>query len=91
MGIWFLYQLPVWVTAALVAAILLVAMEAGYRVGKRKRLVTADCSPSEGGGVALASILALLGLVLAFTFSFTLSRFDSRKQAVGQEAKAISL
>jgi hypothetical protein len=89
MDIWVLYQLPVWATAVLVSATLLVAMEVGYRVGRRKYLATVECSPSEGGDVALASILALLGLVLAFTFSYTMSRFDSRKQAVLEEANAI--
>ena len=89
MDIWFLYQLPVWVTAVLVSIILLVVMEAGYQAGKRKRPAIAECDAGEGSDVALASILALLGLVLAFTYSFTLSRFDSRKHAVLDDANAI--
>jgi hypothetical protein len=89
MDIWFLYQLPVWVTAFVVSIILLVVMEAGYQAGKRKRLAIEECHAAEGSDVALASILALLGLVLAFTYSFTLSRFDSRKHAVLEEANAI--
>jgi hypothetical protein len=34
-------------------------------------------------------MLALLGLLLAFTYSFSLSRADMRKQAVINEANAI--
>lgn len=89
MDIWVVYDLPIWLTALFILTILLVSMEVGYRGGRRKWVATDECSPSEGSDVALASMLALLGLVLAFTYSFTLSRADSRKQAVLDEANAI--
>ncbi len=41
------------------------------------------------GDIALTAMFALLGLVLAFTYSFTISRADHRKQAVIDEANAI--
>jgi len=89
MDIWFLYQLPIWFTAVLISTIILLFLEAGYLIGKRKRLANGGCDATESSDVALTSILALLGLVLAFTYSFTMSRFDLRKQAVLQEANAI--
>lgn len=89
MDMWYLYDLPIWATGLLIAAALLVAMEMGYEVGKRKRLATTECDAAEGSDVALASVLALLGLVLAFTYSYTLSRQDARKQAVLEEANAL--
>jgi hypothetical protein len=41
-------------------------------------------------GYLLSAALALLGLLIAFTFSLALSRYDSRRLLVVQEANAIS-
>ncbi len=42
------------------------------------------------GDVTLGAMLALLGLLLAFTYAFGLGRADQRKQAIWNEANAIS-
>lgn len=89
MDIWSLYEFPVWVTALCVAVLFLVALEAGFRVGFWRRKDGAALPEDEGSDIALTSMLALLGLVLAFTYSFALSRADARKQAIINEANAI--
>ena len=45
--------------------------------------------PSGGIGSLEAAVFALLGLMIAFTFSGGLSRFDSRRSVVVEEANAI--
>lgn len=66
---------------ALLAA-MVVAGELGRRLGLRR---------AGGGslGVVDGAIFALLGLVLALTFSHSLSRFDQRRDLVAAESNAI--
>jgi hypothetical protein len=68
---------------------MLVSLEAGYRLGRRKRKALKD-EDLVGSNVAITSIFAIVGLILAFTYSYTVSRADMRKQLVVQEANAIS-
>jgi hypothetical protein len=70
-------------------AVLFLAVESGYRVGLRHRGSNGDDKTKTRGDVTLGSLLALLGLMLAFTYAFSLSRADMRKQAVVEEANAI--
>lgn len=84
-----LHQFPIWVTAGLVVVVLFLALESGFRIGLRQRRAREEVNKTEQGDVTLGSILALLGLMLAFTYAFTLSRYDLRKQAVVNEANAI--
>lgn len=58
-----------------------------YRLGHR-RLSQKD-SPQEVTGTIIGSVFALLGLLIAFTFSGAYSRFDLRRQLIVQEANAI--
>jgi hypothetical protein len=81
------------VAVALISTILLSlgmagSIEAGYRVGKR-RLKKYPESKTEGSGGVESSIFAILGLILAFTFTGTLSRYEHRVKLVLQEANAI--
>ena len=85
-----LYELPIWVIGVLLVVVLLAALEIGYRVGRWKGLAWKAFEPGGGGGVVLTSMFALLGLMLAFTYAFTVTRFDARKQAIVDEANAIS-
>lgn len=88
MRIPFLYELPTWVTGAFFVVILLAALEAGYRIGLRRRDLWKDADTG-GGQVVLTSMFALLGLILAFTYAFTVSRHEARKQVVIAEANAL--
>lgn len=64
------------------------ALEAGYRLGVRRRERDADRDDASVSGM-VASILALLAFMLGFTFSLAATRFDSRRLAVLDESNAI--
>ena len=81
------------VAATLLSSILLClgmggSLEAGYRLGKH-RLEKYPESKPEGSGAVDSSIFGILGLILAFTFSGTLSRFEHRTNLVLKEANSI--
>ena len=78
--------------AAAVAAGLFVGMfvllEAGRRLGARR--IAADPEGAfAGAGTVDGAVFALMGLLIAFTFSGAASRFDVRKQQVVEEANDI--
>jgi hypothetical protein len=68
--------------------ILLAAAEIGFFFATRHRRATPERRASEVGGLQ-AAFLGLLALLLGFTFSMALGRFDSRRNLVLQEANAI--
>jgi hypothetical protein len=84
------YQIPLWLVFFLFLVTLVVPMEAGFRLGKRQHRLHPNAGKEARNGVTLASMLALLGLMLAFTYSFSMSRADMRKQALVAEVNAIS-
>jgi len=60
------------------------SIEMGYRLGKKER------DSASGGSTAVESaIFGILGLILAFTFTGALSRFDQRRLLTLKEANAI--
>jgi hypothetical protein len=78
--------------ALTLAFVLLLAMllllEVGRRIGLRRRAKDVD-GASEGVGAVGGSVFALLGLLLAFTFSGAASRFDVRRHLIVEETNAI--
>ena len=78
---------PLLFTAGLFLGMLLL-QEVGRRIGVRRR-----AKDPEGVGTGTSTIetavFALLGLLIAFTFSGAASRLDGRRQLVAQEANAI--
>jgi len=74
---------PIWVTALLIAALLLGACELGYQVARRS-----DYEKSDEGHV-LSAMLALLGLLVGFTFSISVNRQEQRRILVVDEANAL--
>lgn len=69
-------------------AAFLIAIEVGFRLGKRH--LAPDDTELAGHVSALQSaLLGLLALLLGFTFAMSISRYDVRKQLVLQEANAI--
>ncbi len=65
---------------------LLLMFELGYRIGRRRG---ARVSSEGWVGIVLGALLAMLGLMLAFSFGIVESRFASRRALVLQEANAI--
>jgi len=66
---------------------MLLSMEIGFRSGRRKQAIATEAITQ--ANAVLASMLGLLALLLAFTFSAALQRYDDRSQAVVAEANAI--
>jgi hypothetical protein len=63
-------------------------MEAGRRLGNR-RLARDSSGARSGVGAIDGAVFALLGLLVAFTFSGAASRFDQRRQLIVEEANNI--
>lgn len=78
--------------AVLVAVALFLAMiaclEIGRRVGVRRAAQEGDAARA-GAGAVEGAVFALLGLLIAFTFSGAASRFDERRKLIIEEANAI--
>ena len=74
-------------TVALFAAMLL-CLEIGRRVGTA-RLARNPDGLTKGASAAEGAVFALLGLLLAFTFSGAASRFEARRWFIDTEANAI--
>lgn len=75
----------------ILAAVLIAANEGGYHL---KRLVDRlrpgrATGAGEGAGYLLSAALALLGLLIAFTFSMAAERYETRRAMVRDEANAI--
>jgi hypothetical protein len=67
---------------------MLVILEAGRRIGIRRRAQ----DPAEAGrgrGTVEGAVFALLGLLIAFTFSAAAARFDARRALVVEESNDI--
>lgn len=79
---------PLWLIFAITVAIILLSIYSGIFISKlrRNRSITEDDFPVN---TVVGATLALLGFMLAFTFGFTASRFDSRKQLLLDEVNSI--
>jgi hypothetical protein len=79
-------------SALVLVVVLPAAAIAGYLVGKitlRRATAAGRGVDHSAGEVALGGIMALLGLILAFTFGNALSTFQDRNDALLEEANAI--
>lgn len=70
-------------------ALFLLAVEIGFRLGRSARAGPHDERMTGQVSVLVGAILALLGLLLAFSFGIVESRFSARKDLVIAEANAI--
>jgi hypothetical protein len=68
--------------------VLVIAIELGYRSGSKFQSAANDSTRNQINTIQ-GSLLGVLALLLAFTFSLALQRYDSRSQAVINEANAI--
>jgi len=68
--------------------VMMAAVEFGRRIGRR-RYQTDKESLTEGLSVAEGVIFALLGLLIAFTFSGAATRFEDRRHLITEEANDI--
>jgi hypothetical protein len=92
LGSGFVYSIPLGALGLIVAAVALLSVEFGWRLGYRRHQRAKDqgeSSTSTPISAAVGATMGLLAFLLAFTFSMAASRFDTRKQVVLQEANAI--
>ncbi|RKH48217.1 DUF4239 domain-containing protein [Corallococcus sp. AB049A] len=74
--------IPVWLLALMVMGLLFLSLESGHRLSHRK--------PGLGDASALqASVLGLVALLLAFSFSMASDRYSLRRTLVVKESNAI--
>jgi len=67
---------------------MLLLLELGRRIGWRR--MASDAEGARAGlGAVDGAVFALLGLLIAFTFSGAAARFDARRQFIVEEANAI--
>jgi len=84
----FLYGQSEVLIALVLVGLLAIAGELGYRLGRRRRHTPAPREETQFTSIE-GALLALLSLLLGFTFAMALSRFEYRKQMVVQESNAI--
>jgi len=84
----FLYLANEWLILGGSIALFLLAIKAGFRLGRRNRLSIGEHTKSQINTIQ-GAILGLLALLLGFTFAMAISRFEVRKQLVLDEANAI--
>lgn len=83
-----MYDIPSYVIALILFAGILIAYEIGFRIGKFHQKSTDIEIKSQTNNIQ-AGVLALLALLLGFTFNISLQRYDARSEAVIQEANSI--
>ena len=69
-------------------ALMLAAIELGFRLGRKAEAITRAETRSQIA-IVEAALLGVLALLLGFTMSMAVSRFEARKQLVLSEANAI--
>ena len=83
-----MYDIPASLIAALLLVVVLAVLELAFRIGRRTQAVSTEDSKGHINAIQ-ASTLGILALILAFTFSLSLQRFETRSDAVVDEANAI--
>ena len=81
--------IPLWGIFLASTVLIVVAVETGFALGRRKLAKIKDGAPLHTGS-AVAATLGLLAFMLAFTFGAGTSRLDHKRQLVLQETNAIA-
>jgi hypothetical protein len=83
-----LEYLSLWQLSLATAVLSLIALELGYRFGKRRS--QASCVEMDSTvSATVGALLGLLGFMLAMTFGVAVGQFDMRRQALVDEVDAI--
>lgn len=77
-----------WVASLVVAGVLLLLATTGSRLGLRLHAARDEAHRGQISAVQ-GAVLGMLGLLLGFTLSFAVGRYDLRRELVVQEASAI--
>jgi len=84
----FLYRQNEFLIVGALLALLLIATEVGFRGGRSVRSAIEESAKSHYWTLQ-AGVMGLLALLLAFTFSMSVTRYESRRQLLVDEANAI--
>jgi len=77
---------PVWLVVILITTGILIFGETGFRIGSHSSWKAAGQTPDE---LVVAAAYTLVALMLGFTFSMALGRFEARRIQIVHEASAI--
>ena len=83
-----IYRIPEWLLLLLAASLFLATAVVGERRGRARR-DTIDGPARSHIGVLQGAVLGLLGLLLAFSFSMAVGRYETRRNLVVAEASAV--
>ncbi len=83
-----LYNLDLWLLFGASLVFFLLGDEIGFRLGRRRSAGVSEDARSQIITVQ-GAMLGLLALLLGFTFSMAMSRFEVRKQQILEESNAI--
>jgi hypothetical protein len=83
-----LYTMPAWLIGLAFFVVMLVASESGFRLASESRIKGFEETKKRISAVE-TSVLGVLGLLLGFTLAMAVSRFDTRRVLVLDEANAI--
>lgn len=83
-----LYNTDGWVILIGLLALILSASEIGFRLGRKSELKTDEKTRSQIS-VVEGALIGVLGLLLGFTMSMAVGRFEARRELVVDEANAI--
>ncbi len=81
--------LPLWLLFLLMLALVAVAIELGFRVGRREK-GRATHEAEAQVGLAVTSVLGLVAFIVGFVLGLAESRYESRREAKFAEADAVS-
>jgi len=85
-----LHEIPPGFTLLFFLVLLFAALEIGYRLGCRWWAKSGqDTIKPADMGLAMTSLSAILGLLLAFTYGFVIAHHEARKNATISEANAL--
>ena len=82
-------SIPIWLLAVLFFLALIAARECGHLLRKRRKRSSPTGDAEDGDGFTMTSVLGLLALLIGFTFSLSLQRYDARRELVVSEANAL--
>jgi hypothetical protein len=81
--------MPLWMLGLLLFLALTAAREAGHLLRKHRQRSSPENDAEVDDGFSMTSVLGLLALLIGFTFSLTLQRYDTRRELVISEANAL--
>jgi hypothetical protein len=83
-----IFNVASWIIIVCLFVVLIAAMIIGRRLGRRARATIDDTAKAQASALQ-GALLGLLALLLAFTLSSAISRYESRRQVILDEANAI--